>query len=72
MDKAKMKVVMDEFKSGDLHSGSSHGPTVTNPKQAIAIGLKQAGAPPRMTENAHDTHMPVKKHPQHSMGYTSK
>ena len=41
--RAKMKVVMDEFKAGKLHSGSKSGPKVTNPKQAIAIGLKQSG-----------------------------
>lgn len=41
--KAKMKVVMDEFKQGKLRSGSKTGPKVTNPKQAIAIGLNQSG-----------------------------
>jgi hypothetical protein len=39
---AKIKKVMDEFKSGTLHSGSKKGATVTNPKQAIAIALSQA------------------------------
>ena len=38
----KVKKVMDEFKSGQLHSGSKKGPTVTNAKQAIAIGLSEA------------------------------
>lgn len=38
----KMKMTMDEFKEGKLHSGSKKGPLVTNPKQAIAIGLSQA------------------------------
>lgn len=38
----KMKKVMHEFKEGDLHSGSKRGPTVTNAKQAIAIGLSEA------------------------------
>jgi hypothetical protein len=32
---------MHEFKAGELHSGSSTGPTVTNPKQAIAIALSE-------------------------------
>lgn len=32
---------MREFKAGTLHSGSSKGPKVTNPKQAIAIGLSE-------------------------------
>jgi hypothetical protein len=34
---------MHEFKHGTLHSGSKHGPKVTNRKQAIAIGLSEAG-----------------------------
>lgn len=29
--------VMHEFKHGELHSGSKHGPVVTNPQQAKAI-----------------------------------
>lgn len=33
--------VMDEFKSGQLHSGSSGGPRVRDRKQAIAIGLSE-------------------------------
>lgn len=36
-----MKKTMEEFKGGKLHSGSKSGPTVTNPKQAIAIGLSE-------------------------------
>lgn len=31
------KNVMPKFKAGHLHSGSKHGPVVTNPKQAVAI-----------------------------------
>jgi len=38
----KIKVVMEEFKHGKLHSGSKKGPIVTNPKQAIAIGISEA------------------------------
>lgn len=34
--------VMHEFKEGDLRSSS--GKKVKNPKQAIAIGLSEAGA----------------------------
>lgn len=34
---------MEKFKSGSLHSGSKNGPVVTNPKQAIAISLSEAG-----------------------------
>lgn len=36
-----MAGVMNEFKGGQLHSGSSSGPKVTNRKQAIAIGLSE-------------------------------
>lgn len=38
--KEKVEVVMKEFKRGTLNSGS--GQKVTNPKQAIAIGLSEA------------------------------
>lgn len=34
----KIAKVMEEFGKGELHSGSKHGPVVTNPKQALAIG----------------------------------
>lgn len=40
--KAKVKIVMEEFKEGKLRSGSKHGPQVINPKQAIAIALSEA------------------------------
>lgn len=39
--KAKIATVMSEFKHGTLHSGKSKA-AVTNPKQAIAIGLSEA------------------------------
>ncbi len=39
--KAKIPVVMGEFKRGSLHSGS--GGIVTNPKQAVAIAMHEAG-----------------------------
>jgi len=38
----KVKKVMEEFKEGELHSGSKKGPKVTSGKQAIAIGLSEA------------------------------
>lgn len=38
----KIKKVMKEYKSGELHSGSKKGPVVTNRKQAIAISLSEA------------------------------
>jgi hypothetical protein len=37
----KVERAMDEMKHGTLHSGRS-GKKVTNPKQAIAIGLSEA------------------------------
>lgn len=39
---AKVKKVMEEFKSGTLHSRSKKGPKVKSRKQAIAIGLSEA------------------------------
>jgi len=41
--RSKVEKVMREFKKRKLHSGSKEGPMVTNPKQAIAIALNQAG-----------------------------
>ena len=38
----KVERVMAEFKAGELHSGSKTGPTVKNPKQAVAIALSEA------------------------------
>lgn len=38
---------MRKFKAGKLHSGSKKGPVVTNPKQAIAISLSEAGVSKR-------------------------
>lgn len=40
--KETVERVMHEFKHGDLETGT--GRKVTNPKQAIAIGLSEAGA----------------------------
>lgn len=39
--KSKIKKVMQEFKHGDLHSGSKKGPMVKNKDQAIAIALSE-------------------------------
>ncbi len=48
-----VKGVMGEYKRGVLHSGSSTGRVVTNPRQAVAIAMaeqrQQAGAPPVVT-----------------------
>jgi len=41
--RGKVHKVMHEFGEGKLHSGSKHGPEVTNPKQAIAIAMSEAG-----------------------------
>lgn len=41
--KKKVSKVMKEFGKGELHSGSKKGPVVTNPKQAQAIALSEAG-----------------------------
>ncbi|MEK6882947.1 MAG: DUF6496 domain-containing protein [Nanoarchaeota archaeon] len=38
----KIKKVMEEFKEGDLHSGSKQGPKVESKKQAVAIALSEA------------------------------
>jgi hypothetical protein len=52
---AGVKQEMHKFKAGTLHSGSKHGPTVSNPKQAIAIALSEAGMSKR--RNAAKAHM---------------
>lgn len=38
----KVHKVMHEFKHGELHSGSKHGPMVTKRSQAVAIALDEA------------------------------
>lgn len=37
-----VRTEMTAMKAGKLHSGSKTGPRVTNPKQAVAIGLSEA------------------------------
>ena len=39
----KVKKVMNEWKKGDLHSGSKDGAVVDTQKQAIAIALSESG-----------------------------
>lgn len=34
---------LHKFKHGQLHSGSKHGPKVTNRKQAVAIAMSESG-----------------------------
>lgn len=41
--KKKVKKVMEEYKAGELHSGSKKGPVVTSRPQAIAIAMKESG-----------------------------
>lgn len=41
MAKNKVEKVMHEYKEGDLHSGSKHGPKVKSRKQALAIALNE-------------------------------
>ena len=38
----KIKKVMEEYKSGRLHSGSKKGPVVKSRKQAMAIAISEA------------------------------
>lgn len=48
--------VLDEFKSGQLHSGSSTGPVVRSRKQAIAIAIseqKKQGKPVAAPKTRH-------------------
>jgi hypothetical protein len=40
--KNKVSKVMHEWGKGKLHSGSKHGPEVTNQKQAVAIAFSEA------------------------------
>lgn len=39
----KVRQTMHEFKHGELHSGSKHGPIVRTRPQAVAIAMKQSG-----------------------------
>ena len=42
-EQRKVSKVMREFEKGGLHSGSKSGPVVTNPAQAKAIAMSEAG-----------------------------
>lgn len=52
--------VMGKYRKGKLHSGSKHGPTVTNPKQAKAILLSEARSEgydiPKKSSKKHGKH----------------
>jgi hypothetical protein len=41
ISESKVDKVMNEFKAGDLHSGSKKGPDVTSSKQALAIAMSE-------------------------------
>jgi len=47
--KAKVDLVMGEFKRGQLHSGSKKGPLVKSRDQAIAIAMNQSGQKKKRT-----------------------
>lgn len=53
---SKVGLAVREMKAGQLRSGSKHGPKVTNPKQALAIGLseqrKEKGEPKREVDTS--------------------
>lgn len=76
---AKVRKVMREFKSGELKSSS--GQKVTNPKQAIAIGLSEAGLSKRMSAGGSLKDVDTEKNPglaklpedvRNKMGYAKK
>ena len=51
--KAVVHTELHKFKEGDLHSGSKHGPKVTNRKQAIAIALSESGQSNKHAKQVH-------------------
>jgi Family of unknown function (DUF6496) len=54
--KETVERVMHEFKHGELRSGTS-GEKVTNPKQAVAIALSEAGASNQQTPKENKAHL---------------
>ena len=40
--RGKVEKVMHEYKHGELHSGSKHGPMVMDRRQAVAIAMSEA------------------------------
>jgi hypothetical protein len=61
--------VMHEFKHGELESGS--GQKVRNPKQAIAIGLREAGASRKESKKKNRENLKRTK-PRERQGATEK
>ncbi len=57
----RMHEEMEKFREGKLHSGSEKGPVVTNPKQAIAIGLSESGQSKKKSPKAKKEQKEYKK-----------
>lgn len=69
--KAVVGQEMHKFGQGALHSGSKQGPVVTNRKQAIAIGLSEAGLSNRQPHGFHG-HKPGGHSAGHRVGQRGK
>lgn len=76
---SKVRKVMREFKEGKLKSSS--GQKVKNPKQAIAIGLSEAGLSKKLAAGGHLKEVDTDKNPglsklpedvRNKMGYLKK
>ena len=61
--------VMHEFKHGELHQND--GSVVTNPKQAIAVALSEAGASDRVDEET-NRHNLLRTRSQERRGVTAQ
>lgn len=57
----KVEHALTEMQSGLLHSGSKFGPRVTNPKQAIAIGIHEQQAQPGASLAGSASAMPIRR-----------
>ena len=71
-----IKKTMEEYKEGNLHSGSKHGPEVKSRAQAIAIGLSEERKEghkvpkhPRKHETHHEGYEPHKEHHESNHGH---
>ena len=71
-----VKGVMREYATGTLHSGSSHGPVVKNPKQAVAIALseqRQRAVPEHKTRKAQQQRSALRPHTEsHAYDFRSR
>ncbi len=59
--KEKVKKVFDEYKHGDLHSGSKKGPIVKKRSQAVAIALSESGMSKKTNKTRSLNGKPTKK-----------